>query len=124
MAHVLIVEPNVVLARTYKGAVEHAGHSCSLAADAQQAIDAADGHNPDIVVLELQLGSHDGVEFLHEFRSYTEWATTPVVVHTIIAPTVLAPLSKALQEDFDVKVCLYKPQATLQKLLTTIAGLV
>jgi two-component system OmpR family response regulator len=47
---------------------------------AQTAIAAADKQLPDVVVMELVLPAHNGIEFLYEFRSYPEWASIPVVL--------------------------------------------
>lgn len=68
--HVLLIEPNTLLAATYRQALQHAGHEVRHVTGAQAAVMAADGRTPDVVVLELQLPQHSGLEFLHEFRSY------------------------------------------------------
>lgn len=119
MSNVLLIEPNAVLARTYAQALEHAGHTVAQAFTAQEGIHAADEHTPDVVVLELQLSSHNGVEFLHEFRSYAEWQHIPVVVHTVIVPHVIEPTLAPLQ-DLGVRACLYKPRTTLGQLLSAV----
>jgi DNA-binding response OmpR family regulator len=120
MANVLLIEPDRVLADTYMQALQHAGHSVVRVASAQAAIGAADSTLPDVVVLELQLAVHDGIEFLHEFRSYGEWQETPVIVNTYLTPQAIAPVARALQEDLGVKICLYKPRASLEKLIKTV----
>jgi CheY-like chemotaxis protein len=117
MMHVLCIEPDNVLGRTYTQALQHAGYSTAYAAAAQDAIDCADHQQPDLVVLELQMTGHDGIEFLHEFRSYPEWRDIPVIVNTTLAPTALEPVGAALAE-LGVVTCLYKPYTTLQQLLS------
>jgi CheY-like chemotaxis protein len=108
------------LVRTYAQALQLAGHETATAATAQAAIDAADQQAPDIVVLELQLPAHDGIEFLHEFRSYPEWQTTPVIVNTYIAPQELAGAAQVLAEDLGVCATHYKPQTSLQLLIRSV----
>jgi DNA-binding response OmpR family regulator len=120
MAFVLLIEPDTELARTYAQALQLAGHESATAATAQAAIDAADQRTPDIVVLELQLPAHNGIEFLHEFRSYAEWQTTPVIINTYTSPQQLAPARRALAEDLGVRATHYKPQTSLQLLLRSI----
>lgn len=120
MARVLLIEPNRVLARIYSKALEHQGHIIACARSAQQAIDAADEMRPDMVILELQMALHNGIEFLHEFRSYTEWQKVPVVVHTAFTPNALASVEVALKQDFGVKQCLYKPQTSLRQLAAVV----
>jgi CheY-like chemotaxis protein len=120
MAHVLLIEPDTVLARTYMQALQHAGHTVAHASGAQDAVNEADGKRPDVVVLELQMAVHDGVEFLQEFRSYPEWQEIPIVVNTSIIPAALAPVRQALEHDLGVVTCLYKPRTTLQQLISAV----
>ncbi len=90
------------------------GHTGLLVTSAQQAILALDKISPDLIILELQLAGHNGVEFLYELRSYTDLQTVPVLVHTVIpkgsfadADTMLAALG--------VTDYLYKPMTSLRK---------
>jgi len=119
MMHVLCIEPDRVLARTYTQALQHAGYTTAYAATAQDAVDAADTKRPDLVVLELQMTGHDGIEFLHEFRSYPEWRDIPVIVNTNLTPAALEPVKPALVE-LGIGACLYKPYATLQQLVSHV----
>lgn len=120
MTYVLLLEPNTLLAKTYTQLFEHVGYAVGHATGAQEALAIADKRTPDVVVLELQLPMHSGVEFLHEFRSYSEWLKIPVVVNTLSPPSRLAALYVALQNDLGVTALLYKPQTSLQVLLRTM----
>jgi len=120
MSNVLLIEPNVVLAGTYMQALQHAGYTAVHARGAQEAVDAADATRPDVVVLELQLSGHSGVEFLHEFRSYGEWQTVPVIVNTHLSAQAIAAVQPALNSELGVHMCLYKPRTSLQQLLGAI----
>ena len=120
MSHILLVEPNTLLAETYTQALRHAGHSVAHATGAQGGIDAADKQMPDVVILELQLPRHNGIEFLHEFRTYAEWSDVPVVVNTLVQPGSLM-LSKApLKRDLGVVEFLYKPRTTLHDIIRVV----
>lgn len=77
--HILLVQPDAILGETYRKALQACG-TVAWARSAEQAIQLADDHAPDIVVLELKLPRHNGVEFLYEFKSYPEWRDVPVVV--------------------------------------------
>ncbi|MDB5185772.1 MAG: chemotaxis protein histidine kinaselike protein [Candidatus Saccharibacteria bacterium] len=123
MPKVLLIEPDVVLAKTYKAALEHAGHDVVAARSAQGAVHACDDAAPDVVVLELQLVRHNGIEFLHEFRSYPEWQNIPIVLHTMTPPSSLH-LSTDMTEQLGVADYLYKPSTSLQKLIRRINGVV
>lgn len=120
MSNILLIEPDHALARTYVQALQHAGHQVVHATGAQEAIQAADETGPDVVVLELRLAVHDGIEFLHEFRSYQEWRKIPVVINTYLEPTALEPVMPGLEQDFGVRACLYKPHSSLQQLISAV----
>ena len=118
--HIVLLEPNTLLAQTYTTMLAAAGHTVAHAFTEQSAINAADTHTPDIVILELQLAAHSGVEFLHEFRSYPEWQDVPVVVQSNLAPAKLAAAEDGLRRDLGVRAILYKPRTTLQQLLRAV----
>jgi CheY-like chemotaxis protein len=120
MPNVLLIEPDVALATTYAAALRHAGYAVSCSRGAQDAIEAADQAVPDVIILELQLTAHDGIEFLHELRSYPEWQAIPVVVNTTIAPQALAPVQEAMQRELGVRACHYKPRTSLQQLIRSV----
>jgi DNA-binding response OmpR family regulator len=118
--HVLLLEPNTLLAQTYTHALQQSGFTVSHAAGAQAAVFAADKQRPDVVILELQLPAHSGLEFLHEFRSYPEWQGVPVIVHSMLPPTQTLQVEESLRRDFGVKALLYKPRTSLTQLLKTV----
>jgi CheY-like chemotaxis protein len=120
MANVFLLEPDRVLAATYGKALEHRGHVVATAEGAQDAIHALETFHPDVIVLELQLATHGGIEFLHELRSYPEWQTTPVIINTNIAPQTLSPLRAVLERDLGVSICLYKPRTSLTQFLRAV----
>src|SRR5438309_374786 len=80
MADILLIEPDRQLGTTYAQALADAGHRVVAAATAQTAIQAADEQRPEIVIVELQLVEHSGIEFLYEFRSYSEWQAIPITI--------------------------------------------
>jgi DNA-binding response OmpR family regulator len=119
---ILLVEPDVVLAKTYIRALEHAGHKVIAAGTAQAAIHAADIRTPDLVILEMQLVSHSGIEFLYEFRSYEDWREIPVLAHSQVPMAEFVDTWELLQTELGVAKYLYKPRTTLAKLLQTVNG--
>ena len=118
--HILLIEPNVALAATYTAAFAHAGWQVSVAGDPQAAIDAADAKTPDVVVLELQLPAHSGIEFLHEFRSYAEWRHTPIIINTFIPANRMAVYQEVLRRDMGVCAIFAKPQTRLEILTNAV----
>ncbi len=117
MANILLIEPDRVLAKTYHQALSGAGHTVAVAASAQAAISAADATQPDIVVLELQLIEHSGIEFLYEFRSYQDWQNIPVILQTQVPPGEFSASRQLLSQQFGIAAYLYKPYSTLSDLI-------
>ena len=120
---VLLIEPDVVQAACYREALERAGHSVVHARSAQNAVQMADEQMPDVVVLELQLPAHNGVEFLYEFRSYKEWLQVPVIIHSFVRPYELKK-SPILAVELGVTTVLYKPKTSLMQLCAAVRSVV
>ncbi len=120
MPHVLLIEPDRVLADTYRLGFEANGHSVVMCAGAQAAIFAADEKTPDIVVIELQLIGHSGVEFLYEFRSYAEWQDVPVLIHTQVPSSEFTGSWGMLSSQLGVNGYLYKPSTTFKELQRSV----
>lgn len=120
MAQILLIEPDRLLAETYTRALQAAGHHVVVCAGAQAAIMAADQQCPDIVILELQLVEHSGIEFLYEFRSYSEWQAVPVIIQTGVPPGEFNDNRRLLKEELGVQLYLYKPVTSLKQLVATV----
>lgn len=119
MTRILLLEPDRKLAEVYRSFLESKGQEVVVAHHAQDAVMAADACRPDVVVLELQLVGHSGVEFLHEFRSYAEWWSVPIIVHTMVSPLSFGGDEMTLRR-FGIVQYLYKPASTLQHLSDAI----
>jgi DNA-binding response OmpR family regulator len=117
--NILLIEPDRLLAKAYRHALEQDGHQVAAAVSAQEAVHAADQRKPDVVVLEMDLPRHNGVEFLYEFRSYPEWTEVPVVIHSFVPPTELAAAA-TLEHELGVVRVLYKPATSLAQLRAAI----
>jgi DNA-binding response OmpR family regulator len=107
--HVLILEPDIPLGDIYSKAFRIEGYSVDLARTAQQAVILADKNKPDLVIAELQLKQHNGVAFLHEFRSYSDWSDVPIIINTV--------MFKKAFSDMGVVEIFYKPEMSLKKLV-------
>jgi DNA-binding response OmpR family regulator len=120
MANILLIEPDRLLATTYGQALTAAGHQVVAAATAQAGIQAADAMAPALVILELQLVEHSGIEFLYEFRSYTDWQAIPVLVHSNVPPGEFNHSRQLLREELGVQTYLYKLHTSLRELLAHV----
>src|SRR5690606_29592146 len=94
---VLFVEPDDRLASQYTLALGDIAEVVCVP-NAQLAIHAVDEFSPDVVVLELQLAAHNGVEFLYELRSYADVQNIPVILHTYVDPDRFASDEALLHE--------------------------
>lgn len=117
-----MVEPDRVLGKAAEAKLKSAGHQVIRCQSAQTALDALDQSPPDVVILELQLGIHNGIEFLYEMRSYTEWQRIPVIVHTINSHVTDDQFKKPFAQ-LGVESVLYKPRTTSDKLVQAVGRL-
>lgn len=119
MKTVLLVDPDVQTADIIKEFIESGGLvQVFTASSAQDGIHVADEHAPDLVILELAIPRHNGYAFLHEFRSYADWAKVPVIVHSHLAAGE-ASMSTSWMTLGAVEY-FYKPTTTLKKLKTSV----
>lgn len=122
MPNILIIETDLPLAKTLKRTLARAGHNVKLSREPQAAIVSADKNTPDLVILDLFLAHRSGVEFLHEFRSYPEWASVPVVVLSNVPKTDLGPFVNHLDQ-LNIQKYFYKPSFSLAQLSAAVAQL-
>lgn len=120
MSHILIIEPDRILADIYRESLTSIGYKVVICSSAQSAITAADATLPDLVILELQLIEHSGIEFLYEFRSYPEWQDIPVIVLSNVPPSEFGDSQEILTNALGVKVYHYKPLTSLRNLMATV----
>lgn len=117
---ILLLEPDKVLADTYRQALLSAGHKVIMCATAQAAVLAADDFTPDLVVMELQLTGHSGIEFLYEFRSYQDWLGIPVLIMTNVPAGEFDGSWDLLQRQLGIAAYHYKPLTSLRTLLRSV----
>ena len=77
--HILLLEPDRKTAQTAAAYLD-AHHTVTAVSTAQAAIHALDDDTIDLVVMELSLPEHNGIEFLYELRSYADLRTKPVIL--------------------------------------------
>lgn len=118
--NILIIEPDLILAETYRLALENEGHNVSICPGAQSGVLVADAIKPDLVITEIQLVEHSGIEFLYEFRSYADWQSVPVLVHSNVPISEFADNWQLLQSELGVAGYLYKPKTTLKQLVKAV----
>jgi DNA-binding response OmpR family regulator len=117
--NILLVEPDRILAETVKTALQAAGYEVTWKRSAQTALNALDDATPGLIILELQLGVHNGIEFLYEVNSYPEWQHIPVIVHTINAKAADAVYGQSFGQ-LHVLAVLYKLRTTTAQLINAV----
>lgn len=117
---VLIVEPDIVLARLYQSALEADGHDVSRTGTAQEALYIIEKSRPDKVILEIDIPNHNGLEFLYEFSSYSDWDGIDIIIHTSLRPSLFQRMKVSWQY-LGVSEYLYKPETTLAALQQNVA---
>lgn len=120
MSNILLIEPDRVLAESYYRALTAAGHLVVVVPSAQTGIMIADEINPEVIVLELQLIEHSGIEFLYELRSYVDWQNVPVIIHSHVPPGKFSGNWSQLHDHLGVAAYLYKPRTSLKELVASV----
>lgn len=120
MSQILLIEPDKVLSKIFCQALSSAGHQAIAYSSGQSAIIGADEQIVNLVIMEIQLVGHSGIEFLYEFRSYIDWQNVPVIILSSVPPSEFKSSGSLLNDDLGIKKYLYKPQTSLQKLLEIV----
>lgn len=116
---ILLIEPDNTLATTYKAAIEHAGYTVICKRTAATSVMALDEEPIDLVVLELNMALHNGLEFLYEIRSYVDLQHIKVILHTNVRK---AQIDSPVLSQLKISQYLYKPTTSLQQLQDTIGA--
>lgn len=116
---ILIVEPKKLLAEALCKALSPSDYLVNVATSAQTAIASADDDLPDLVILEIELARHNGIEFLYELRSYADWLDVPVIVYSHVSPSRFKLTGKELGA-LGVKRYFDKSKTSLAELIATV----
>ena len=79
---VLLVDDEHQLRRVMRDLLEREGYTIAEAADGVEALDQADRHAPDVIVLDLNLPTLDGYTVLSQLRSRPATREIPIIVLT------------------------------------------
>ena len=116
--NVLVVEPDELLAKTYRRILTDSGYYVRSSTNAQDAIIDIDSTKPDVILVEIQLRLHNGIELLNEILSYPDLSEIPIIVLTYVPEASFS----SLLNDKQLKIVkyLYKSQATHQDILFAV----
>ena len=114
---ILLVDNHMATQKACKKLFE--SHELDVAETAAAALVLAGDKKPDLVLLEVALASHSGMEFLYEFSTYSDWLRVPVLLYTQVKLQDEVVRSHAFKQ-LNVKGYLYKPE-TMLKTLASVA---
>ena len=93
MNRILFLENDKTLQILYREELEEEGYDVTMVSDGLCLIDALKKVEPDMVILEIRLGMHDGLDLLLDIRK--EFYELPVILHTAYSAFKSNPRSLA-----------------------------
>ena len=82
MAKILIVEDNALNIKLFCDLLAAHGHEPEAVTDSRNALDAARGFAPDLVITDIQLPHVSGLELIRMIRADAQLASTPIMAVT------------------------------------------
>ena len=67
MTRILVVEDDKILQAIFKSLLIKAGYEADAASDGEEALSKAIAHEPDLIVLDMQMPNMDGIDFLRAY---------------------------------------------------------
>jgi two-component system phosphate regulon response regulator PhoB len=119
MRKVIFIEPDLVMGRIYEKAFKKKDYKVFIFTSAEEAIKFIDDTVPDLIVMEIQLHGHSGVELIHELRSYSDLYNVPIILNTLVTEQALR-LTKQSMKSNKILRYFYKPETSLEKLTSYI----
>ncbi len=98
-AHILVVEDNEKNMKLFRDVLRAAGYETLEATTGGRAVELAMAHEPDLVLMDVQLPDLDGVEALGRLRADERTASIPVLALT--AQAMLGDRERFLAVGFD-----------------------
>ena len=85
MAHILIVDDDVIIAEVASEALIDAGHACGWVTSGEQALKLLEHRRPDILLLDQDMPGMTGAQVLRQLRSTPEFYDLPILMFSAIA---------------------------------------
>jgi two-component system cell cycle response regulator DivK len=94
---VLVVEDNRDELMIYATLLTHRGYQVLTATDYESGVKAARERNPDVAVIDVNLGStsHDGTDLIRTLRQTETTSSIPIIAHTAFGDVYRESLSQA-----------------------------
>ncbi|MEP2736810.1 MAG: response regulator [Erythrobacter sp.] len=85
MAHILIVDDDVIIAEVASEALINSGHACGWVTSGEQALKVLEHRRPDIMLLDQDMPGMTGSQVLRQLRNSPEFYDLPVIMFSAIA---------------------------------------
>ncbi|MEB3231243.1 MAG: PAS domain S-box protein [Leptolyngbyaceae bacterium] len=82
---ILLAEDNLANIATLSGYLKVKGYQIVCANDGQAAIDMALSHQPDVILMDVQMPDMDGLEAMRQIRQIPSLQATPIIALTALA---------------------------------------
>ena len=94
--HILLVEDDEFLLRSYKTKFQKFGIEAEIARDGAEALEKTRNEKPDLILLDIVMPVKDGFSFLEEFNQIHGVGSTPVIALTNLGQDESIERGKAL----------------------------
>ncbi|BAZ87449.1 CBS domain-containing protein [Dolichospermum compactum] len=84
---ILLAEDNEANIITFFSYLEARGYRVVVARDGQEAIDMTQTHQPDLILMDIQMPKMDGIEAMRQIRLDANLIDTPIIALTALAMT-------------------------------------
>ncbi len=115
---IFLIEPDGIIGELFQKALTVEGYKTKYVTSAQQAVEFLDRRKVKLIILELQLRLHNGIELINEIRSYPDTNDIPVIVLSYVPEQDVSALIQTRQ--YKIVKYLYKPQTSFSRLLKAI----
>jgi len=115
---ILLAEDNEANISTFSGYLGAKGYRIVVAKNAQEAIDLAKAHQPELILMDIQLPGMDGLEAIEQIRLESNLSNIPIIALTALAMTG----DRTKDQETGINAYLTKP-VKLKQLTTTIQQL-
>ncbi len=120
MNTILLVEDDTWLRDLYTKALGRLENSTVLTAgSAGESLKILDNESVDLIILDIFLDRHSGIELLHELASYNDTRLTPVIILSAVTENDFN-MSRERWSEYGVVGYLYKPSTKPQDLIEAV----
>lgn len=120
MTKALIIEDDLWLLEMYQDSLVSGGIEVLSASSAESGLSTLDSHEDiNLIILDMFLPSHSGIEFLHEIASYSDVNNLPIIILSSVSKRDFGMTDERWLH-YGVVEYLYKPQTKPQDLLVAI----